>query len=197
MRVLQEREITRIGGNQTIPVDVRIIAATNRNLGKMVQDGDFREDLYYRLNILNIKAPSLREHLEDIPELVEDILEGLKNENGTKKVLSKEVYTILQKYSWPGNVRELNNVISKLYYMSDGDEITAVHVPRHIRYAERVSPIETTEEGLDAMVEELEKHLVIETLRKNDNNITKTANFLKISRPRLYRIMEKISSEEL
>ena len=197
LRVLQEREITRIGGNQTIPVDVRIIAATNRNLGKMVQDGDFREDLYYRLNILNIKAPSLREHLEDIPELVEDILEGLKNENGSKKVLSKEVYTILQKYSWPGNVRELNNVISKLYYMSDGDEITAVHIPRHIRYAERVSPIETTEEGLDAMVEELEKHLVIETLRKNDNNITKTANFLKISRPRLYRIMEKISSEEL
>ena len=197
LRVLQEREITRVGGNQTIPIDVRIIAATNRNLIKMIQEEKFREDLYYRLNILNIRAPSLREHPEDIPELAGNILDELQNENGVKKVMSKEACAILQRYQWPGNVRELNNIISKLYYMTDGNEITVYHIPRHIRYAERVTSVEPTEEGLDSMVEELEKHLVIETLRKTDNNISKTADILKISRPRLYRIMKKIPAEDL
>lgn len=197
LRVLQEREVTRVGGNQTIPIDVRIIAATNRNLEKMVQEGSFREDLYYRLNILNIKAPPLREHPEDIPELSSKILEELQNENGIKKVLTKDACSILQQYHWLGNVRELNNIISKLYYMTDGEEIMAIHIPRHIRYAEHMALVETTTEGLDSMLEELEKRLVVETLKTTDNNITKAANILKISRPRLYRIMEKISMENL
>lgn len=197
LRVLQEQEVTRVGSNQTISVNVRIIAATNRNLAKMVKEGNFREDLYYRLNILNIKAPPLREHPEDIPELSIKILGELQSENGVKKVLSKDACAILQRYSWPGNVRELNNVISRLYYMSDGDEITAFHIPRHIRYSEHVASVETTAEGLDSMVGELEKRLVVDALRKTDNNITKAASILKISRPRLYRIMEKIPLEDL
>lgn len=197
LRVLQEREITRVGGSETIPVDVRIVAATNRNLLRMVQEGTFRQDLYYRLNILNIKAPSLREHMEDISLLLEKTLNELQVENGMKKRLSADALDLLQKYSWPGNIRELNNIITKLYYMSDSDEITAFQIPRHIRYAERVTPTKTEFEGMDSMIEELEKYLVIDTLKRLDNNVTKTANTLKISRPRLYRIMEKILPEEL
>lgn len=196
LRVLQEREITRVGGNKTVPIDVRIVVATNRNLEKMVQEGQFREDLYYRLNILNIKAPALREHLEDIPELVGNILNELFVENGIRKSISKDAIEIFQQYNWPGNVRELNNIIAKLYYMSDGNEITSYNIPRHILYANNVLPTSTSEEGMDHMVEELEKHLVIEALKKTNNNITKTANILKISRPRLYRIIEKISAED-
>lgn len=172
------------------------MVATNRNLEKMVQEGQFREDFYYRLNILNIKAPALREHLEDIPELVGNILNELFVENGIRKSIAKDAIEIFQQYNWPGNVRELNNIIAKLYYMSDGSEITSYNIPRHILYANNVLPASTSEEGMDHMVEELEKHLVIETLKKTNNNITKTANILKISRPRLYRIMEKIPPEE-
>ena len=111
LRVLQEREITRVGGDKNIPVDVRVVAATNRNLKKMVQDGEFREDLYYRLNILNVKAPSLREHMEDVPELIEHFLDELQRENGKRKTFSKEAFDVLCQYNWPGNVRELNNTI--------------------------------------------------------------------------------------
>lgn len=92
LRVLQEKELTRVGGNKMISVDVRIIAATNRDLKKMVKEGKFREDLYYRLNILNVKAPSLREHLEDIPELVPGILEELYQENGIKKTVDRSLH---------------------------------------------------------------------------------------------------------
>ncbi len=198
LRVLQEREITPVGSNRTIPIDVRIIAATNRNLIEMIQEGKFREDLYYRLNILHIRAPSLREHPEDIPELASHILDELKEENGMRKFLSKDANEILKQYRWPGNVRELNNIISKMYYMSDGDEITAFHIPKHIRYAEHVPVTDMSAgESMDSMVEELEKHLVVETLKKTGNNITKTADILKISRPRLYRIMKKLMPEDL
>lgn len=195
LRVLQEREITRVGGDKTIPVDVRVVAATNRNLKKMVQDGKFREDLYYRLNILNVKAPSLREHIEDVPILVEHFLNELQKENGRKKMFSKEALEVLCQYSWPGNVRELSNTVSKLYYMSDEDEITIFNIPRHILYANQNMPSNSEHRSMGYMVEELEKHLVTQTLKETNNNISQTAKLLKISRPKLYQIMDKISKE--
>lgn len=197
LRTLQEKEITRVGGNDTIPVDVRIIAATNRNLEKMVQEGKFREDLYYRINILNIKAPSLREHPEDIPKLVDSILKELHQENGVAKSVSKEVYSVFKQYGWPGNVRELNNILSKMYYMSDGNEIISKDIPRHIRYGEHISNVDSNQDGLDRTIEELEKQMVLQALRNTQGNLSKTAAVLKISRPRLYRILEKIPKEEL
>ena len=125
-------------------------------------------------------------------------MDELKEENGMRKFLSKDANEILKQYRWPGNVRELNNIISKMYYMSDGDEITAFHIPKHIRYAEHVPVTDMSAgESMDSMVEELEKHLVVETLKKTGNNITKTADILKISRPRLYRIMKKLMPEDL
>lgn len=195
LRVLQEREITRVGGQKTIPIDVRIVAATNRNLENMVKEGTFREDLYYRLNILNIKAPSLREHMEDIPELIDNILNELQQENGKKRSLSADAYEVLKQYEWPGNVRELNNVVSKLYYMADEDEISTFNIPRHILYANKTMPAMPKQRSLGYMVEELEKHLVIQTLKETNNNISQTAKILKISRPKLYQIIEKISKE--
>lgn len=195
LRVLQEKEITRVGGNNTIPVDVRIIADTNRNLEQMVHDGTFREDLYYRLNILNIKAPSLREHLEDIPELVDGILEELYQENGIRKSASKEVYDIFQQYGWPGNVRELNNIVSKIYYMSNGETITAMDIPQHIRNDKNLHEFGHSGESMDAIIEMMEARMVAQTLEDTGGNLTKTAEILKISRPRLYRIMEKMPKD--
>lgn len=197
LRVLQEKELTRIGGHKTIAIDVRIIAATNRNLEKMIQEEKFREDLYYRINILNIKAPSLREHLEDIPELIPGMLEDLYKENGVKKTMAKEVYPILQKYSWPGNVRELNNILSKMYYMSNDDEITTEDIPLHIIRGTAMKKADLKAEGLDQMVEAMEKRMVLQTLKQTDYNLTKTAEVLQISRPRLYRIMKKIPEDNL
>ena len=197
LRTLQEKEITRVGGNETIPVDVRIIAATNRNLEKMIQEGTFREDLYYRINILNIKAPALREHPEDIPELTDHILEELHQENGFAKSVSKEVYSIFKQYGWPGNVRELNNILSKMYYMSNGNEIISKDIPRHIRYGEHISNADSNQGGMDRTIEELEKQMVLQALKTTNGNLSKTAALLKISRPRLYRILEKIPKEDI
>lgn len=197
LRTLQEKEITRVGGNDTIPVDVRIIAATNRDLEKMVKEGMFREDLYYRINILNIKAPALREHPEDIPELADNILKELHQENGVAKSLSKEVYAVFKHYNWPGNVRELNNILSKMYFMSNGNEIISKDIPRHIRYGDHINSLSANEDTLDKTIEELEKQMVLQTLKKTEGNLTKTASILKISRPRLYRILEKIPKEEI
>ena len=197
LRTLQEKEITRVGGNENIPVDVRIIAATNRDLEKMVREGKFREDLYYRINILNIKAPALREHPTDIPELVDNILEELHQDNGILKSVSKDVYATFKQYNWPGNVRELNNILSKMYYMSDSKEIGVKDIPRHIRYGEHISSLGVNEDSMDKTIEELEKQMVLQNLKKTQGNLSKTASMLKISRPRLYRILEKIPKDEL
>lgn len=191
------KEITRVGSNKTIPIDVRIIAATNRNLEKLVQDGKFREDLYYRVNILNIKAPSLREHPEDIHDLAVDILSELYQENGVKKRVSKDVCSVFQQYGWPGNVRELNNILSKMYYMSDDDEITPEDIPPHIIRGTAMKKSKLKTEGLDQMVDAMEKRMVLQALKQTNYNLTKTARILKISRPRLYRIMKKIPEENL
>lgn len=197
LRTLQEKEITRVGGNETIPIDVRIIAATNRDLAKMVREGKFREDLYYRINILNIKAPSLREHLSDIPELVDHILEELYQENGIAKHVSKDVYNVFKQYNWPGNVRELNNILSKMYFMSNGNEIMYKDIPGHIRYGDQMGSVGADEDSMDKTIEELEKQLVLQTLKRTQGNLSKTAAILKISRPRLYRILEKIPKDEM
>ena len=197
LRTLQEKEITRVGGNENIPVDVRIIAATNRDLEKMIKEGKFREDLYYRINILNIKAPALREHPSDIPEIVESILEELYQENGVQKTVSKEVYNVFKQYSWPGNVREMNNILSKMYYMSNGKEIGVQEIPRHIRYGDHINSMSANEDSMDKTIEELEKQMVLQCLKKTQGNLSKTAALLKISRPRLYRILEKIPKDEL
>jgi DNA-binding NtrC family response regulator len=127
LRIMEEREVSRLGGTRPVPIDVRILAATNKSLSEGVKSGTFREDLYYRLAVLPIQVPSLREHPEDIPLLAASMLQELE---GTGKKLSHEALVKLQRHSWPGNVRELRNVLERAVLLSEGPSL----LPGHIRF---------------------------------------------------------------
>ncbi|MBR4113811.1 MAG: sigma 54-interacting transcriptional regulator [Anaerotignum sp.] len=192
LRVLQEKEITRVGGNREIPVDVRVLAATNCDLEQLVREGKFREDLYFRLNILNIYVPPLRERKQDIDELVLHCLERLHKENGTLKVITERTLSLLRQYPWKGNIRELFNVVEKMYFVSDDDTIDMDDIPANILNSVVTDQmVFEKERGLDTMIEELEWKTVQLVLEEVGGNLSKTAEILKISRPRLYRILER------
>jgi two-component system nitrogen regulation response regulator GlnG len=134
LRVLQEGEIQRVGGNQTIKVDVRVIAATNKDLEQVVEDKTFREDLYYRLNVVRIRVPPLRERVSDIPEIVEFMLQNLEKERKSKvRRVSPEAMEVLRKHNWPGNVRELENVVYRSAVVAQGDTILIKDLPPELR----------------------------------------------------------------
>ncbi|MDQ0341112.1 PAS domain S-box-containing protein [Caldalkalibacillus uzonensis] len=133
LNVLQEQKVRRLGGTQSINVDMRIIAATNSNLEKLIEQKKFREDLYYRLNVLQIHIPPLRERIEDIPVLSIHFLNTLNEKYGTQKKIEAEAMEHLINYSWPGNVRELKNIIERIYYLSETDKITVDTLPQTIR----------------------------------------------------------------
>ena len=193
LRVLQEKEVTRIGGNSPIPIDVRVIAATNRNLEEMVRNGEFREDLYYRLNILSLQVPPLRERKEDIPLLIEHFMGKISQTQGTSKKLSKAAQTVLLNYNWPGNIRELSNIVERIYYMSDSDTIELHDIPSQIiKDHVHIRAQKTTTSGsLDDMISCLERDIVLSTLEKTQHNVTQTALELQIPRSRLYRILKR------
>lgn len=134
LRVLQQKEFDRVGGEETVHVDVRIIAATNRNLEQMVKDGTFRDDLYYRLNVIPIRLPPLRERVDDIPLLVEHFIEKVSAQSGKSvRNISSEAMEVLMAYKWPGNVRELENVIERVITLMDNDRITIAALPSYIK----------------------------------------------------------------
>ncbi len=134
LRVLQEREFERVGGNQTIKTDVRIIAATNRDIEKALKDGMFREDLYYRLNVVSVVIPPLRDRKEDIPGLLDFFIKKYREENNKNITgLSAEARDLLMRYSYPGNVRELENIIERAVVLSKRGVITAADLPLHLR----------------------------------------------------------------
>src|SRR6202035_2064565 len=121
LRVLQEREFERLGGSQTVSVDVRVLAATNRDLSATVTEGKFRQDLFYRLNVFPIRVPALRERVDDIPLLVEYLIERYSQKAGKKiRNISKDTLNLFQAYDWPGNIRELQNVIERAVILSEG-----------------------------------------------------------------------------
>jgi DNA-binding NtrC family response regulator len=133
LRVLQEREVRRIGGKENIKLDVRIITATNKNLEQEMASGKFRQDLYYRLNVIAFTIPPLRERITDVPLLVEHFLKGLNETHGRKKGVPQEVLSILFAYTWPGNVRQLESVIERAYVMCEGDTIDMDHIPEEVK----------------------------------------------------------------
>lgn len=193
LRVLQEKEVMRIGGNSPIPIDVRVIAATNRNLEEMVRNGEFREDLYYRLNILSVQVPPLRERKEDIPLLIDHFMNKIIQTQGITKKISKAALNVLINYNWPGNIRELSNIVERIYYMSDSDTIELHDIPSqlinaHVSIVSQTSPNNGT---LDDMLSYLERDIVVSTLEKNHHNVTQTAADLCIPRSRLYRILKR------
>ncbi|MBK3332893.1 sigma-54-dependent Fis family transcriptional regulator [Persephonella atlantica] len=184
LRVLQEREFYRLGGTKTVPVKCRIIAATNRNLEKMVEEGKFREDLFYRINVVHLKVPPLRERREDIPLLAKYFLEKYSRLNG-KQILyiDPEAMEILKNYHWKGNVRELENAIERAVVMCQHDTIMTEHLPPRIvrNKAEEKQQIVSGEINLL----ELEKRVILKALEETGWNQTKAAQKLGISRKQL------------
>jgi two-component system response regulator AtoC len=183
LRVLQEGEFERVGGTETIKVDVRIIAATNKNLDEEINSGKFRQDLFYRLNVIPIKVPPLRERKEDIVLLVNHFLEKF-NKIHKKKIekIEKDVLRLLEEYDWPGNIRELENYMERAIVLNKTGVITVNDFPEPIFKTQKTVVEYREEDGLMYAVEEYEKQLILSELRKNNGNKAKTANKLKIHR---------------
>ena len=182
LRFLQEHEFQRLGGNQTLHTDVRVISATNRDLGQRVKEGAFREDLFYRLNVVMMSIPPLRERREDIPPLIDHFLKKYAEENGKEIAgLSSEAQDILLKYDYPGNVRELENIIERAVVIARDAVISIEDLP--FREAMEEGPAGgTSEEGLlRGSIEELEEKLIVDAMEKAGEHQTRAAELLGIS----------------
>ncbi len=190
LRTLQEREVVRVGGAKPVQVDVRIIAATNKDIERVVKQGTFREDLYYRLSVITLIVPPLRERREDIPLLVNYFLK--KFNQGSDVRMDSRALAALMSFGWPGNVRELENVIERASVLRSGDVITPAELPDKLLNKKRgVEDIilNLPEEGIS--LEDLEKSLIIKALEKHKGNQTRAAEYLGITRPTLIYRMEK------
>ena len=191
LRVLQEQELERVGGEETISVDVRIICATNKNLNELVSKKVFREDLFYRLSVIPIRLPSLRERREDIPLLAKYILDKLsQNRPEVRKEITTEGIHILQEYSWPGNIRELENVIERLIVISQGNEISPQLIARQLDNKLVVSDSFDGAPLNDALYT-FEKNLILHALKQAGGVKNRAARFLGIKTSTLYYKMEK------
>ncbi|TAJ29059.1 MAG: sigma-54-dependent Fis family transcriptional regulator, partial [Nitrospirae bacterium] len=194
LRVLQEREFTRIGGTQSVKVDVRIIAATNKNLADLLRRGEFREDMYYRINVVSIHLPALRDRREDIPLLARHFLvKRLAEEQRPPQEFSKEALEVLTKYHWPGNVRELQNVIEQASIWCRGATITPDNLPSTVRTDTRTPSLRagalSGQLTLEKAVMEFEKQLILDALMRTDFVQVHAAALLGISRRMLkYRM---------
>jgi two-component system nitrogen regulation response regulator NtrX len=198
LRILQEQEFERVGGIKSIHVDVRVIAATNRDLKEEMERGNFREDLYYRLNVIPLEVPPLRKRKEDIPVLVSQFLREFCAENmKEQKELSKEALDILMGYNWPGNVRELKNIVEMLVIMTPQMVVSAGDIPVPIRRELNEEKKETLYEydSLKAAREEFEKQFIIEKLKEFGDNVSKTALAIGVERSHLHRKIKNLGIE--
>lgn len=187
LRVLQHKTFERVGGPETLTVDVRIIAATNKNIEADVKEGRFREDLYYRLNVVHIVMPPLREHLEDVPILVDHFLN--RYASGRRVFLSREAQQKVQTHTWPGNVRELENVIQRALVMAQGNVITVDDLPIDSPSREQITGQQQAAKDrtpLKKMVGSFEKSLILQVLMRSGWNRTKAAELLQINRRLLF-----------
>lgn len=191
LRVLQEKTIERVGGNEVINVDVRIVAATNKDLKKMVKERKFREDLYYRLNVVPIDLPPLRERKEDIPLLIEYFKQQYCKSMGRKEVkIDKETEKLLVSYEWKGNIRELENVIERMIILSQEDIITKENLPKEVLFGNiKNKEFILPESGID--LEMVEKSFIKQALIMTNNNKTKASKLLGITRHTLLYRIEK------
>lgn len=193
LRLVQEGEIQKLGATEPVKVNVRIVAATNRNLRRMAEDGEFREDLYYRLAVIPMTLPPLRERIEDIPDLVRVFWErGKKKHERPELVLPSALLAQFSRYHWPGNIRELENVIERVIVLSRGPEVTAADLPEVLRSEKPVLnamqlELPATPISLDAV----EKELISQALERFDGNQTKAAQFLDLTRKTLIYRMER------
>jgi len=178
LRVLQEHEVDKIGGRAPIPVDVRVIATSNRDIRKRIQDQEFREDLYYRLNVVPINLIPLRERIDDIPVLVENFINQFCQENGKSSIkVDSATLTLLKKYRWPGNIRELGNIVERSCLMCQGDTM----LPSHLFFDKELHRNEKEAPRMSGTIYEIEKELIMQTLEEVSGNKTKAADSLGIS----------------
>ncbi len=193
LRILQEKEFERIGSSHTLTTNVRVIAATNRNLEEMMKEGKFREDLYYRLNIFPINIPSLRERRSDIPILINHFIMKTNEKHNLKiKRIDSSAIDLLMMYHWPGNIRELENCIERSAILSTGDVIRSSDLPPTLQSA--LSDDAPSSIGsLEAVIDNIEKQLIIDSLASNHGNIAQTANALKLTERMLRLRIEKYS----
>jgi len=198
LRALQEQEIERVGSNRSIKLDVRIISATNSNLEQMVQKGSFREDLYYRLNVIPLNLPPLRDRREDIMPLVERFLEKFSKLMGRKKVLiNKDALETLEAYKWPGNVRELENMIERMVALTEETIIGLYDIPNHIlKTASEASPLNLVlpDTGLDMVltIQEIERSLIQKAMEQSNGVKARAASLLGINRTTLVEKIKRL-----
>ena len=202
LRVLQERRVRPVGAHDEIPVDARVIAATNRDLKQMSTDGTFREDLFYRISVIPISLPPLRERREDIPDLVNHFINKFCDITGRDLSISPKAMQMLENYIWGGNVRELEHTIERAVALERGDEIQPERLPEHVTNynPERISSeFALPDEGLNliAHLENLERTYVVEALRKTAGNQTKAADLLQMQVRSLRHLLDKHSIRSL
>ncbi|WP_173915224.1 sigma 54-interacting transcriptional regulator [Halobacillus sp. Marseille-Q1614] len=197
LRVLQEKEVTPVGSTKSIPVDVQIIAATNRDLEKMVDKGTFREDLYYRINVIPINIPPLRERSEDVPLLAFHFLQQLNEQYNKSYHLSPEALNMLEVYDWPGNIRELQNLIERLVVTTDDEVISAEFVSQSLKFGEskQAKPMVTGILPLQEARDHLEEQLIVLAMKKYKTT-TRAAKALEISQSAVSRKYQKIMEKQ-
>lgn len=191
LRALQEREITRIGGTKVIKLNFRLITATNRNLEEMVKEGTFREDLYYRINVIPLVIPPLRNRKGDIPLLVNHFLKQLNEQYNENKHFSKEAMDSLFNYSWPGNIRELKNIVERMDVFSETDEISAMWIPPYIKQAKKLTFAEQEGFSLQKILDDTEKDAILTVLKMVEGNRSKAIELLGVSRRNFYLKLSK------
>jgi DNA-binding NtrC family response regulator len=193
LRALQEREIRRVGGTRPIKIDVRVVAATNRDLRAMVADGRFRDDLYYRINVLSVDVPPLRERKDDIPVLINFFLKKhTRNTSRLVRGFTPETKRMMLEYSWPGNVRQLESAIERAILLCEGDQITVDDLPLEVRQEARPAAegaFKLPAEGIS--FEDVERDLITQAMEQTDYNITKAAKLLGLTFRTLQYRLEK------
>src|SRR3989338_1539472 len=195
LRILQEQKFERVGGTETFEVDVRVIGATNKNLQEEIKEGRFREDLFYRLNVIPIHVPALRQRKEDIRVLVEYFLKILAQENGKRvKQISPEALEVLEAYDWPGNVRELRNTVERLFIMTPADVIRAQDIPASILEAQDSAPSRDGDDFRSAKMQ-FEKEYIQRKLKESEGNVSKTAKAIGVERTNLHRKIKNYQIE--
>ncbi|MFJ8248061.1 sigma-54-dependent Fis family transcriptional regulator [Peribacillus asahii] len=189
LRVIQEKEVVPIGGQQNIPIDIRIITATNKNLGELVQRGEFREDLYYRLHVFDLKLPPLRERRKDIPHLINYFLQHRK----LNVKFSPAIIDCLTEYTWPGNIRELFNVLEKMIVLADEKPLKLTHIPDYIREKQNNGPTNGYQKGQFSNKESVQRENMLNALQITGGNVYKASALINVPISTFYRKMKKFN----
>ena len=204
LRVLQELEFEQVGGTETFSVNTRIVLATNEDLSQAVAEGRFRQDLYYRVNVINIELPSLRRRVSDIPMLANHFFEKVCLEEGKElDGFDPMAMQVMQSYPWPGNVRELQNVVERAVLLGRGPMLTTSDLPAHVCEGNHVPIMATTQSSAPGVKQTLkealegpERQIILQCLRENNWNRNVTADQLGINRTTLYKKMKKLGVED-